>query len=293
MKCSFIIPSLGRQKELQKCLSSIINSYEYINNRVEIEILVVINGGNCDSSFLDIKYPEITEIYTLKEKGNSRARNYGIKKSRGDYLFFLDDDAFVREDFIKVLFENIKKNEAQAFCGRLLNPQDNSPFTKVYRNDTSKYLYHFDYHYLGGTELVIKREIIERIGFFDENFGPGAKYYAAEQTDLFFSLLRANIKVKYVPELIIFHPVVNDTPPEKVYYYSYGMGAALIKHLFSEYRSFFIYFLIILNILLRSALRSLQIMLFPRSIRCINNRFRFFDVFRGTLLGMVGYLKYR
>ena len=55
--------------------------------------------------------------------------------------------------------------------------------------------------YVTGAAFAIKRDIIKKLGYFDEDFFPG--YY--EETDICFRAKKLGYKVVYVPKAIIYH----------------------------------------------------------------------------------------
>lgn len=102
-KISIIIPVYNTQKYLDKCLKSVLNQ---TYNNLEI---IIVNDGSKDKSG-DIvgeylkKYDNI-KYYKKENEGLSAARNFGILKSTGDYLCFLDSD-----DYLDVnLFYSLQK----------------------------------------------------------------------------------------------------------------------------------------------------------------------------------------
>lgn len=111
---SIIIPVYNVEKYLDKCLDTIINQ-TYKN----IEIIIV-NDGSTDNS-LDIcnKYKSLdnrVKLFSIKNTGLSGARNYGIKKSTGKYLSFIDSDDYIDLDMIEVLYRNIINEKADLSC---------------------------------------------------------------------------------------------------------------------------------------------------------------------------------
>jgi len=291
MKFSFVIPTVDRELELQDCILSIDRAYDCMKSSdISIEIIVVYNGADKNTSSLNIQYPNFTHVYHINEKGTSRARNFGIVKSTGEYLIFIDDDATISKEFLYVLSNNIlNKQETKVFYGRLLNPLNNDPFSGIYEMTESKYLGYFDYRYSGGTSLALKRSVFDKIGLYDEKFGPGGKYPAAEESDLFFKMLRSGEKILYLPELVIFHPVSRDTPYDKVYNYSYAIGAMLMKQMLCDPKKILFYFLIIIMMTFKSGIRALQNILLPETIKEKNKRFQYYSAFTGTLKGVIDY----
>ena len=289
MKVSFIIPSVDRTNQLLSC----INSIEIAKDRqkdVEVEIIVVYNGEGYNNQPLKIKKPATVKYFNIKVKGPSKARNYGITKSSGDYLMFLDDDASVSEDFLEKLFINMR-NDVNIYFARLLNPSDKLPFTGIYCDTKMKYLNFFDYSYAGGTTMTIKRETLFKIGQFDDRFGSADKYRGAEEGDLFFRLLQNREKILYLPDLIIFHAIVKETSPGKVFDYAYSVGALLMKQILADWRRFYVYSFIFFMIVFKSLLRSAQVYIFPNSVKGENRRYQYFSVFQGTVSGFMSYYR--
>lgn len=287
MKFSFIIASLGGNKQLQNCINSIEKAYEY-KKGLEIEILVVFQNVKKNDCNIKTRYPGLTTFYYIHEKGLSRARNYAIKRSKGDFLIFLDDDAQIKEDFLNVLSESSLNNAAEAFCGRVFERDTNRAFSLCFANDKKRYLNRTDFRYFMGSSHIFKKGIIERIGFYDERFGAGAKYPGAEESDMFFRLKHRGAKVAYLPELVFYHPLIFGP---KVFDYSYSVGAMLTKQLFIDRRHLFTYIFIITEILFKSFLRTLQSIFFPKSIELKNSKYRYRSAFLGTLKGVFDYIK--
>lgn len=95
-KVSIIIPLYNTNKfYLKKCIESCINQ-TYKN----VEIIVVDDGSTIDYTHIFKKYTMV-RMYKLNHSGVSNARNYGIKKSSGYWIFFLDSDDYLNNDSIE------------------------------------------------------------------------------------------------------------------------------------------------------------------------------------------------
>ena len=95
MNCfiSFIVPIYKVEEYLPRCIESVLKQ-DYKN----WEIILVDDGSPDNSGIIADKYaekyPNIVVIH--KENGGlSEARNYGINKAKGKYLFFLDSDDYL------------------------------------------------------------------------------------------------------------------------------------------------------------------------------------------------------
>ncbi len=93
---------------LEKCLSSVMEQ-----SFKEFEVIVV-NDESTDNSLNIIKEyaakdPRIV-IIDQKNKGLGGARNSGIDIAKGDYLFFLDSDDYIRKDTLNYLYHYATEN---------------------------------------------------------------------------------------------------------------------------------------------------------------------------------------
>lgn len=105
---SVIIPIYNVSKYLRKCLESVINQ-----TFKDLEI-ICINDGSTDDSLSILKEYKDKRIIVIdkKNEGVSAARNYGIEISSGEYLFCIDSDDYIDEDFFEKFYNNAKKNKS-------------------------------------------------------------------------------------------------------------------------------------------------------------------------------------
>jgi GT2 family glycosyltransferase len=82
-----------------------------------------------------------------------------------------------------------------------------------------------------GGNFAIRRNWLFLVGGFDERLGAGSPGQAAEDTDLFYRLLRAGAVIQYEPELLIHHERQDATRLIRSFWnYSHGIGAFTAKH---------------------------------------------------------------
>ena len=107
VKFSIIVPVYNVYKYLSACLDSILKQ-SYENYEV-----IVVNDGTKDNS------QDIIDKYVKKDKrikgfikengGLSDARNFGVKKAKGDYLLFVDSDDDLNPLLLEKLNDEIEK----------------------------------------------------------------------------------------------------------------------------------------------------------------------------------------
>ena len=137
-KLSVIVPMYNVNDTIRKCINS---CYELPEN--DVEIILVDDGSTdetpkiCESFFSDMRI----KYFKQKNKGVSAARNLGMSKAVGKYLFFLDADDTVdgnnlyqallwtlanEIDLTQMSFKTIKKTK-----------NFNNKFDKTYYNGNS------------------------------------------------------------------------------------------------------------------------------------------------------------
>lgn len=87
---SVIVPIFNSKLFLSECIESVITQ-TYKN----IELLLVDDGSNDGSIDICKKYSlkdSRVKVFFKKNGGQSSARNFGLEKAKGEYVFFLDSD---------------------------------------------------------------------------------------------------------------------------------------------------------------------------------------------------------
>lgn len=98
---SVVIPIYNRESTLQKCVDSVL-AQTYKN----IEVILVNDGSTDRSGDICRRYEQIdprVKVISKENGGLSSARNAGIDKSCGEYIFFIDSDDWIDSDTLEVL----------------------------------------------------------------------------------------------------------------------------------------------------------------------------------------------
>lgn len=113
---SIIIPVYNVKAYVGKCLNS-IKRQKYEN----LDIIIVDDGSTDESGKICdefVKNETRARVFHKKNGGLSDARNYGIKKAKGEIIAFVDSDDFVQEEFISAMYENMVENNVDVVvCG--------------------------------------------------------------------------------------------------------------------------------------------------------------------------------
>jgi len=176
---SVIIPAYNSEDTIIKALNSVKNQ----TYKGEIEI-VVINDGSKD------KTQNIIENYQNENKdinlilinqtnsGVSRARNEGLKMSKGEYICFLDSDDVWLNKKLEIQMENFN-DDIDFICALRNNDRITYPY-KVKDGVAEITLKKLLMKIVGQTSTAIfKRKILDNTGYFDENqkYSEDANYW--------------------------------------------------------------------------------------------------------------------
>lgn len=226
---SVIIQSYNSKRYIEKCLDSLL-----VQNYPNFEILIIINGSEDGSAeFIRKKCARIKKISIIEPGENtfySRGNNLGIANSRGEYIFALNQDTVLEQQFLARLVAQMEADQSLgSMTGKLLH-YNYSIDSKTKILDSA------------GIEIFKTRRLIDRgqwerdNGQYDadrEIFGPSgaaALYRASaleavklpkqngeweyfdedfvaykEDADLAWRLQLAGFGSRYVPEAVLYH----------------------------------------------------------------------------------------
>lgn len=132
MKLSIILPVYNVEEYLEECLESLVKQ-----DYSDFEILAV-NDGSKDNSLkilkkYEKKYPKILKVYDKENGGVSTARNYGMEKAKGKYIFFVDSDDYILPNTLKKLDKYIEEDYDLIVFPFIAGPtEENSRLTQVF-----------------------------------------------------------------------------------------------------------------------------------------------------------------
>ena len=111
---SVIIPIYNSEQYLNRCLESTISS-----SSTKIEFVLINDGSEDGSEIICNKFckKDSRFKYYIKHNGGlSDARNFGLKKCKGNYITFLDSDDFVDDKFYDTIISFISKTKTDLIC---------------------------------------------------------------------------------------------------------------------------------------------------------------------------------
>ncbi|HEA83799.1 MAG TPA: glycosyltransferase [Thermodesulfobacterium geofontis] len=164
---SVVIPTYNRAYILPKAIESVFNQ-----TFRDLELIIVDDGSTDETPYLVVKYPL---IYVRKpHRGVSHARNVGVLKAKGEFIAFLDsDDVFVPEKLEKQIkflekkpsYKIVQTEEVWYKGKKRINPKKIHQKAEGWFFDRAIKLC-----VVSISTVLIKKEVFEEIGLFDENF---------------------------------------------------------------------------------------------------------------------------
>lgn len=183
----------------------------------------------------EIMLSPVFERRCVKMKSVSSARNSLIIPEDTDWIFFCDDDGYPCENYSEILENLINSNKyLQIFAGSIVR-DDNHQYYSLRHKKGGSLKYFRNTKNLMGSNFIVKAEVFDKLGRFDENFGAGSYFGSSEETDFCWKAFFNGIKMEYFPELIVYHvPPFNESLHKgfkKSFYYGVGKGALVWKWL--------------------------------------------------------------
>ncbi len=226
MQLSVIILNYNVRFFLEQCILSVQKALQDIDG----EIIVIDNHSSDDSCAMMKKlFPSVTLIENKENLGFPKGNNIGVAQAKGEYVCILNPDTVVAEDtFTKILaFAKSKTNLGIVGCklidgtGAFLPeskrgvPTPWVAFTKIFGlykifPNNSLFNRYYAQHLtpnqtgkvdiLVGAFMVLKRELYNEIGGFDENC-----FMYSDDIDLSYMALQRGKENYYFHEITVIH----------------------------------------------------------------------------------------
>ena len=122
-KFSVIVPVYNVEKYISKCIESVKGQ-----TLTDFECLIIDDGTkdkSIEKAIEVIGNDERFKVYHKANGGLSDARNYGIDKATGEYLFFLDSDDYIGNTLLEDTYNMAKKYDSDIVCFDMMYVYDN------------------------------------------------------------------------------------------------------------------------------------------------------------------------
>lgn len=204
---SIIVPVYNTEEYVERCVDSLVNQ-TYSN----IEVLLIDDGSTdfsyekC-SSYAD-RFDSV-HVFQKENGGVSSARNYGLKRATGEYIFFVDSDDYLDIDCIRTLISVQKETNADIVVTNPIDvyedgrevPNNRLKELKILTKNEAVYSFLNVYYYRPECwAKLYRRSIIESVEF-DE------KMRIAEDSKFFLDAINRSACVAVIPEELYYYAI--------------------------------------------------------------------------------------
>ncbi len=269
---SIIIVNWNSRNLLKNCL----NSVRKTNPNGNYEIIVVDNAST-DDSLVMIKndFPEVALIENKENLGFAKGCNLGIKASKGKIILFLNSDAEVRDLNTLAKVENFfGEHEDVGILGLQLVFPDGVPqasggeFVSVKQLFKHQILFgdspvfhkfkdkfasqkngeFYDIDFVSGACLFMRRDVIDEIGGFDEDF-----FMYGEDVDYCFRAKKKGWRIVVLPSIEVIHLKSQSTKKnlENILFHSIRNNCLLVRKFYGKNRAFIAHVIYSVGLILR------------------------------------------
>lgn len=110
MFISFVIPLYNCEKYILRCLDSIADAGL---SDEEYEVIIVNDGSTDHGPELCSQYKRADVLlFHQRNSGQATARNLGLSKAKGDYVWFVDADDTIISRIVKQLYKEVESNSS-------------------------------------------------------------------------------------------------------------------------------------------------------------------------------------
>jgi len=223
-----------------------IKSIKELVSGISYEVIIVDNSHGAEyriqnTDISKMLSPSTFYLLPSTNKGFGAGNNLGAKKANGEYLLLLNPDTIVFDDSIEKMLSFIKKHDEIGALTCLLGPDKKTlqkNFFGKFQSLFSVTFRHYNYQKIDppaggrkdffytdivtGAALMIKKDIFEKLGGFDERF-----FMYLEDDDLCKRLVDAGYKNAVLNTAKIIHlegkSISKNKERKKIYYQSQNL----------------------------------------------------------------------
>lgn len=210
---SIVIPAYNQFRYTYYCIKSII---ENSGEEVKYEVILADDCSTDDTTKIRSVVDNLVVVRTKENMLFLRNCNHAAKMAKGKYILFLNNDTQVQKNWLKPLVDLCERDHTVGMTGSKLVYSDgtlqeaggiiwkDASGWNYGRNDNAmkpEYNYVREVDYISGAAIMIRKELWEQLGGFDEYFAPA--YY--EDSDLAFQVRKAGYRVVYQPLSVVVH----------------------------------------------------------------------------------------
>lgn len=189
---TFLVPAYNEEKNIGKCLQSILN-LDYPKNKLKV---IVIDDGSTDNTPRIVKKFKKVKLIRQKNSGKAAALNNGLKYVKTELVACMDADSYPEKNYLLEMIGYLEKKNVAAVTPamKVLNTQ-----TIIQKIQWVEYLWQiflrkifnfFDCQYvIPGPGSVYKTFVLKKVGGFEVG-------NIAEDTEIAFRIIDKGYRIE-------------------------------------------------------------------------------------------------
>ena len=232
-KVTIIVPAYNEDVTISTTIKSILNQ-TYSN----LEIIIIDDGSSDDTYKISKKFEgkykgKTIRVLTKKNGGKSRALNFAIERSKGEFIMCVDADSKLKEDAVALMVRYFKNPEIGAVAGSVFVSNRVNIITKLQAleyieglnmaRNAQAFLKMVNI-IPGPIGMFRKKEILEVGGYMHDTY--------AEDADLTLRIIKKNFKIEFEPDAIAWTEAPDNLLDliKQRYRWTRGIVQAIRKH---------------------------------------------------------------
>jgi mycofactocin system glycosyltransferase len=223
---SVVIPVYNRPQEIQECLAS-VEALDYPADKIDV---IVVDDGSRDHTAAVVRQFDVRLIVQPYNRGQSAARNTGVRAARAEIIAFLDSDCiagprWLRDlvpyfqdprvalvgGFVDAYYREKRMDRYEQACSALnMGPQQ-----AMGRGENCVF-------YVPTCNMLVRKDLYLQAGGLDDRLQVG------EDVDLCWRLMAAGHHLLYIPRGAVAHKHRNRLLPGLLRRFDYGTSEAVL-----------------------------------------------------------------
>jgi len=195
-----VVATIGRVSELDHLFTS-------LEFQTHPEFRVIVVDQNTDDSLRPVLEGTGLELLHVRSApGLSRARNAGLAEVTADVVAFPDDDCAYDQDVLGHVGRLLARDPLlDGVTGRSVDRSGHS--SPSWKRDAALLNDHNLWNRAISYTIFLRRDIVERVGAFDERLGLGSSepWSSGEEIDYLIRAVRGGARISYDPSLTVHH----------------------------------------------------------------------------------------
>ena len=220
MEFSIIIATYDRVDSLRRLLTGIRRHFSA--SGIKHEIIVANNARDdaiarsIDAVVTEFQCESHAPVRSVREPaaGKCRAQNTALRMARGDIFAFFDDDVEVTPKWLEHTAEFFRREPFDVMQGPILVPpqvEHDPKFLQAQRRFRTINFVQYspqlkEIKTLTGANMALRRELILKLGGFNEELGPG-RSGISEDVEFAHRVLRSGGRIGYEHRAAVYHEV--------------------------------------------------------------------------------------